>query len=254
MSDFNLEDMKEYIEERVGANALYNTKDVLFACLYYYERVNRNIDISLSLEQLETILNSSNMYNSESILNELDKKYSLKYANLVEGSAQLADIICKVANIAGAFKDLYDICEVYIDEGRSLETASTCLSEMFKFTATLFDAGSGGLVTTIISEQLRLGAFLLSKGTELAKEYNKRFDELEEVLKEIENEGNQIDTDLQTKINDAITNSSKECKFYDTIKWYDAIMQEYGWIFSMIESEDSKELQAQYKEISTMLG
>lgn len=60
MSDFNIQDMKEYIEEWVAAHALYNSKDLLFDCLHYYERVHKskNISINFTTEQLDTILNS----------------------------------------------------------------------------------------------------------------------------------------------------------------------------------------------------
>ena len=190
------------------------------------------------------------------ILKELAEKYEIgiEYDELASDCMDIAGTVTDIIDLGTNVKELIkNISDYFANGTKDVYVASECLQSVFDVMSSISGMAEGPLAT-IISEQLELGSFLLKKGTELAKEYNKRFDELEEVWEEIEKDEKQIDTDLQTKINDAITNSSKECKFYDTIKWYDAIMQEYGWIFSVIESEDSKELQEQYKEISTMLG
>ena len=188
------------------------------------------------------------------ILEDLLKKYEIgiDYDELGEKCADAVGLVTDIISLGESTLDLMKNLDSYIStKDKNPYMASKCMQSMFDILSEL-SGMAGGPLGSIISEQLSLGSFLLEKGTDLIKEYNKRFGDLEEIWEEIE-QSDSIDNTLQDKINQAVQNSASDLQTYNYMKVYDAIMQEYGWLFDIIDNKDTKKIKEQYETIKTKL-
>lgn len=131
--------------------------------------------------------------------------------------------------------------------------ASDCINRTFELSAALLDVDSSGLLAALMSEQRKLGEILLDKEAGLIMGEHVSVGELEEIWKGIqENEHGSADLDWD-KINDSIQNAVDSIELYEAVKWYNAFVMEYGWLFEVIENDDAKIIRKQYRRILLIL-
>lgn len=112
-------DFIEYINERIDAKTLSNTKSMLFASLKYC--AGNSKDIIVTDEQIKKLTNNKLVSGTDAVLAFIGNQYDLKTTSLkrAEQFEKISNIACKVAVIAGSFKDLYDSCENYFDKNNA---------------------------------------------------------------------------------------------------------------------------------------
>ncbi len=255
MSDFEI---KEDIEGKMTAHAIYSTNDLLFECFYHYERLNRDIKIDFTIEQVMSLINDTNDHKN-GVTEGICKKYHLKGAEYIKERRgikeyeKICDICCRIGQIAELFRESYVLCEKYMEDRRCMAEASDCINRTFELSAALLDVDSSGLLAALMSEQRKLGEILLDKEAGLIMGEHVSVGELEEIWKGIqENEHGSADLDWD-KINDSIQNAVDSIELYEAVKWYNAFVMEYGWLFEVIENDDAKIIRKQYRRILLIL-
>ncbi|MBQ3583922.1 MAG: hypothetical protein IJA27_04345, partial [Lachnospiraceae bacterium] len=109
------------------------------------------------------------------ILKELAEKYEIgiEYDELASECMDIAGTVTDIIELGEKTFDLVKNISQYLEcKEPNPEKASKCLQSVLNVMSSI-SGMAGGPLATIISEQLELGSFLLKKGTELAKEYNK---------------------------------------------------------------------------------
>lgn len=248
MADFNYNDLSEFIEERVKENMIDSAKDFVAECIKYGIKSNaKTIGVYTETEIMMVISDSEN--NRETIISAICQEYNIyvedqsKILACVDIVKYLDDIISLGSNV----KDLYEAWGDYKD-AKTPESKSNVMENVFKTCSTIVGMADGlGIIGTIISEQLELGAFLLEKGTEIAVEYNKRFDEIEEIYQEMLQDD--MDSDMKSRIDGTIEDAEASYELAVQKKLYLALYERYGWIYDGIETDDISEIKQDYAAI-----
>lgn len=256
MSNYEIKEATEY---KMTAHAIYDTKDLLFECFYHFERLNRGIKINFTIEQILSLINDTHD-NENGVLEEISKKYHLasaEYINEKKGIkeyAKICDICCKIAQIAELFKESYVLCKKYLRDRTSMAEASACINKTFELSASLLDLGSSGLLTALMSEQRKLGELLLDNKAGLITGNHVGLEKLEELWNGIQDNQFGSSEFHWNKVNDVLQNAVGGIEMYEAVKWYDAFVTEYGWLFQVIENDDAGRIREQYDRILLMLG
>ena len=248
MSDFTAKELNEYIEERVKENVIDSATDFVAECIKYGIKSNAQT-IGVYTENEIMMIISDSEKGTDEIIQVICKEYNIyeedcsKLLDSIDVAMKLKDIV----ELGKNCKKLYDKWGEYKESG-SPEIASGVMSDVFRVSSSVVGMTDLGIIGNIISEQLELGAYLLEKGTELTLEYNKRFEEIDAILEELdEMDRDSLDTDMQDKVNAALTKGQSIYEIALQKKFYSALYSRYGWIYDGIDTEETKKI----KEINS---
>ena len=248
MADFNVNDLNEYIEGRIKSNVIDSADDFVCECIKYSIATNRSAELYYERTDITLIIADSEK-NETIIIEEICEKCGITFEDnselikKIDLAHKLDDIISLGKNINALYKEW----EEY-KKNPSPEYASKVMQEVFKTCSTIVGMTDGlGLIGNIISEQLELGAFLLEKGTEIAVEYNKRFDEIEEIYQEMLQDD--MDSDMKSRIDGTMEDAEASYELAVQKKLYLALYERYGWIYDGIETDDISEIKQDYATI-----
>ena len=248
MSDFTAKELNEYIEERVKENVIDSATDFVAECIKYGIKSNAQT-IGVYTEKEIMLIISDSEKGTDEIIQVICKEYNIyeedcsKLLTSIDVATKLKDVVELGKNI----QKLYDAWNKY-KTATSPEGASNVMQNVFKTCSTIVGMTDLGIIGNIISEQLELGAYLLEKGTELTLEYNKRFEEIDAILEELdEMDRDSLDTDMQDKVNAALTKGQSIYEIALQKKFYSALYSRYGWIYDGIDTEETKKI----KEINS---
>ena len=254
MSEIQKNEVEELLLDNINGSIEDATKELILFSL----DVKETVGVSVTTKEVMTLCIDDGT-TVEVLMGDLVKKY-----NYTIDCSALAEKLGEADEIYGVVTDIYDLgnkinrvfesCEDYFEEGENNPIlASKCVQNIFSTISTI-SSMAGGPLGNIISNQFALGEIVLEEATNIAIQYDNYYKKLDEVWQEIEEADMEIDSDLQTKINDVINNSKAGCESYEAACIYDIIMKEYGWLFELVDNEETRLIKEQYEEISSAMS
>ena len=253
MADFTSKELNEYIEERVKENVIDSATDFVAECIKYGIKSNAQT-IGIYTEKEIMLIISDSEKGTDEIIQVICKEYNIyeedcsKLLTSIDVATKLKDVVELGKNI----NELYKSWNKYKNTSTP-EAAASVMVGVFSACSTIVGMTDLGIIGNIISEQLELGAYLLEKGTELTLEYNKRFEEIDAILEELdEMDKDSLDTDMQDKVNAALTKGQSIYEIALQKKFYSALYSRYGWIYDGIDTEETRKIKEINSEFNKM--
>ena len=254
MNEMEKNKAEELLLDNINGSVEDVTKELILFSLDVKETVSVTVTtkeaMSLCIDDGTTV---------EILMGDLVKKYNytIDCSALAEklGKAdEIYGVVTDICDLGKVTNELYKHCKDYFkDASNNPIKASEALQDVFSTISTI-SSMAGGPLGNIISNQFALGEIVLEEATNIAIQYDNYYKKLDEVWQEIEEADMEIDSDLQTKINDVINNSKAGCESYEAACIYDIIMKEYGWLFELVDNEETRLIKEQYEEISSAMS
>ena len=227
-----LEAVKEKLEGAISDNVVIITTELI-------KGIGDNYKV-LTDAQVEQCINLCANANIEdtTVFEELLAKNGINKARL-EKLDKCVNIISSIEDVASVCSGIYDIANMVIGyaESGDITVAASMLSESLRTLGTTI-----GLFADcpFVSDILSLGADILDKGADLVKQRNELYAELDAILDSVMNGTSTCEQETQVKTMYATVKDFEASGCNEAIKLYQALMNEYSWLFTLAGVDTTK--------------